>query len=43
MTKKLDTPEEIAHAKKRDKVIKETPQRWDYIQKERQMLQLQKN
>ena len=42
MTKKLDTPEEIAHAKKRDKVIKETPQRWDYIQKERQKIRVKK-
>ena len=42
MNKKLDTPEEIAHAKKRDKVIKETPQRWDYIQKERQKIRVKK-
>jgi hypothetical protein len=42
MAKKLDTPEEIAHAKKRDKVIKETPQRWDYIQKERQKIRVKK-
>tara|TARA_R100001143_G_C3279421_1_gene95976 strand:- start:17 stop:469 length:453 start_codon:yes stop_codon:yes gene_type:complete len=42
MTKKFDTPEEIAHAKKRDKVMKETPQRWDYIQKERQKIRVKK-
>ena len=29
------TPEEIAHAKKRDNIMKERPQEWEHIQKER--------
>ena len=32
------TPEEIAHAKKRDAIMKERPQEWDLIQKERQKI-----
>tara|TARA_R100001510_G_scaffold5171_1_gene4095 strand:+ start:196 stop:639 length:444 start_codon:yes stop_codon:yes gene_type:complete len=32
------TPEEIAHAKKRDAIMKERPQEWDHIQKERQKI-----
>ena len=32
------TPEEIAHAKKRDAIIKERPQEWEHIQKERQKI-----
>ena len=32
------TPEEIAHAKKRDAIIKERPQAWEHIQKERQKI-----
>ena len=42
MTKKLDTPEEIAHAKKRDEMIKNRPQEWDHIQKERQKIRVKK-
>ena len=38
MKKKLDTPEEKAHAAKRDALMKERPQEWDYIQKERQKI-----
>ena len=38
MKKKLDTPEEKAHAELRDAIIKERPQEWDYIQKERQKI-----
>ena len=30
-----NTPEEKAHAAARDKIIKEEPRKWDYIQKER--------
>ena len=32
------TPEEIAHAKKRDAIMKERPQEWEHIQKERQKI-----
>ena len=32
------TPEEIAHAKKRDNIMKERPQEWEHIQKERQKI-----
>ena len=42
MTKKLDTPEEIAHAKKRDEIIKNRPQEWAHIQKERQKIRVKK-
>ena len=42
MTKKLDTPEEIAHAAKRDEIIKNRPQEWDHIQKERQKIRAKK-
>ena len=42
MNKKLDTPEEIAHAKKRDEVIKNRPQEWAHIQKERQKIRVKK-
>ena len=42
MTKKLDTPEEIAHAAKRDEMIKNRPQEWDHIQKERQKIRVKK-
>ena len=38
MKKKLDTPEEKAHAELRDAIIKERPQEWDHIQKERQKI-----
>ena len=38
MKKKLDTPEEKAHAKKRDDIIKERPQEWEHIQRERQKI-----
>jgi len=38
MNKKLDTPEEKAHATKRDEIIKNRPQEWDHIQKERQKI-----
>ena len=38
MKKKLDTPEEKAHADLRDAIIKERPQEWDHIQKERQKI-----
>ena len=36
MKKKLNTPEEQKHAELRDAIIKERPQEWDHIQKERQ-------
>ena len=36
MSKK--TKEEIAHEKKRDALIKEKPQEWEHIQKERQKI-----
>ena len=42
MNKKLDTPEEIAHAKKRDEVMKNRPQEWAHIQKERQKIRVKK-
>ena len=32
------TPEEIAHAAKRDALMKERPQEWDHIQRERQKI-----
>ena len=32
------TPEEIAHAKKRDALIKERPREWEHIQRERQKI-----
>jgi len=38
MKKKLNTPEEKAHAEKRDAIMKERPQEWDHIQKERQKI-----
>ena len=38
MKKKLNTPEEKAHAAKRDAIMKERPQEWDHIQKERQKI-----
>ena len=38
MKKKLNTPEEKAHAAKRDAIIKERPQEWDHIQRERQKI-----
>ena len=41
MKKKKDipnTPEEKAHAEKRDFIMKERPQEWDHIQKERQKI-----
>ena len=38
MKKKLNTPEEKAHAEKRDAIIKERPQEWDHIQRERQKI-----
>ena len=38
MKKKLNTPEERAHAAKRDAIIKERPQEWDHIQRERQKI-----
>ncbi len=37
-----NTPEEKAHAAKRDALMKERPQEWDYIQKERQKIRDQK-
>ena len=40
MSKK--TPEEIAHEKKRDALIKEKPQEWEHIQKERQKIRQQR-
>ena len=36
------TPEEIAHAKKRDDIMKERPQEWEHIQKERQKIRQQR-
>ena len=38
MTKKLDTPEEKAHAAKRDEIINNRPQEWAHIQRERQKI-----
>jgi len=38
MTKKLDTPEEIAHVKQRDEIMKNRPQEWAHIQEERQKI-----
>ena len=38
MKKKLNTPEEKAHAEKRDAIMKERPQEWDHIQRERQKI-----
>ena len=38
MKKKLNTPEEKAHAAKRDAIMKERPQEWDHIQRERQKI-----
>ena len=38
MKKKLNTPEEQKHAELRDAIIKERPQEWDHIQKERQKI-----
>ena len=38
MKKKLNTPEEKAHAAKRDAIIKARPQEWDHIQRERQKI-----
>jgi len=40
MKKKLNTPEEIAHADLRDAIMKERPQEWDHIQKERQKIRV---
>tara|TARA_R110001606_G_scaffold58701_1_gene140194 strand:+ start:30 stop:482 length:453 start_codon:yes stop_codon:yes gene_type:complete len=42
MKKKLDTPEEKAHANKRDEIIRNRPQEWDHIQKERQKIREKK-
>ena len=42
MNKKLDTPEEIAHAAKRDEIIKNRPQEWAHIQEERQKIRAKK-
>ncbi len=42
MNKKLDTPEEKAHAAKRDEIIRNRPQEWDHIQKERQKIREKK-
>jgi len=42
MTKKLDTPEEIAHVKKRDEIMKNRPQEWAHIQEERQKIRAKK-
>ena len=38
MKKKLNTPEEQKHAELRDAIIKERPQEWEHIQKERQKI-----
>ena len=38
MKKKLNTPEEKKHAELRDAIIKERPQEWEHIQKERQKI-----
>ena len=38
MKKKLNTPEEKAHADLRDAIIKERPQEWEHIQRERQKI-----
>ena len=43
MKKKLDTPEEKKHAELRDAIIKERPQEWDHIQKERQKISKARN
>lgn len=37
-----NTPEEKAHAAKRDALIKERPQEWEHIQRERQKIREQK-
>ena len=37
-----NTPEEKAHAAKRDALMKERPQEWDHIQRERQKIREQK-
>ena len=42
MKKKLNTPEEQKHAELRDAIIKERPQEWDHIQKERQKIRQQR-
>ena len=42
MTKKLATPEEIAHAAKREEIIKNRPQEWAHIQEERQKIRAKK-
>ena len=45
MKKKKDipnTPEEKSHAEKRDFIMKERPQEWDHIQKERQKIREQR-
>jgi hypothetical protein len=42
MTKKLDTPEEKAHAAKRDEIINNRPQEWAHIQRERQKIREKK-
>ena len=42
MKKKLNTPEEQKHAELRDAIIKERPQEWDHIQKERQKIREKK-
>ena len=38
----VETPEEKAHAEARDKIIKETPRKWDHIQKERDKIREEK-
>tara|TARA_R100000152_G_C6574125_1_gene40363 strand:- start:44 stop:502 length:459 start_codon:yes stop_codon:yes gene_type:complete len=42
MKKRLNTPEEKAHAAARDKIMKEEPRKWDHIQKERQKIREKK-
>ena len=45
MSRKKDipnTPEERAHAAKRDALMKERPQEWDHIQRERQKIREEK-
>jgi len=42
MKKKLNTPEEKAHAAKRDALMKERPQEWEHIQRERQKIRQQR-
>jgi len=37
-----NTPEEKTHAEARDKIIKETPRKWDHIQKERDKIREKK-